>query len=93
MCEDSFEFPASVPVQSRCLYRVKSRGWFTGTRWSLDPQDLQPQMDDCDIGKVPLASQPWSRIMESLQKSKLKRQQHLLSKHHHGRPAWAVQKT
>ncbi|KAK4826671.1 hypothetical protein QYF61_010680 [Mycteria americana] len=45
-----------------------------------------------NIGKVSLASQPWSRIMESLQKSKLKRQQSLLSKQHHGRLAWAVQR-
>lgn len=44
-----------------------------------------------NTGKVPLASQSWSWSMESLQKSKLKRQQCLLSKQHHGRLVWAVQ--
>lgn len=43
-----------------------------------------------DIGKITLAIQPWSRSMEILQKSKLKRQQQLLSKQHHGRLAWTV---
>lgn len=46
-----------------------------------------------NIGKVPLASQPWSKIMESLQNSKLKRQECLLSKQQHGSLAWAVQGT
>ena len=55
------------------------------------PKILSLRWMTVNIGKVPLASQPWSRSMESLQKSKLKRQQCLLSKQYHGRLAWAVQ--
>lgn len=52
-CEDCLEFPASVPDYSHWLQGVKSRGWFTGVRWSLDLQDPQPYMDDCEHREGP----------------------------------------